>query len=62
MILLKQILKNNIIFFLDNDDSDNFCSVPLPPQQPMADENATCAQRCFIVCVSQVNIILSHYN
>uniref|UniRef100_A0AAG5DD72 RRM domain-containing protein n=1 Tax=Anopheles atroparvus TaxID=41427 RepID=A0AAG5DD72_ANOAO len=28
-----------------------FCSVPLPPPQPMANANAEVAQRCFIVCI-----------
>lgn len=35
------------------DDSDSFCSVQLPSTQQLADENAICAQRCFIVCVPQ---------
>jgi hypothetical protein len=32
----------------------------LPPQQPLADKTATCAQRCFVVCVPKalpVNIL-----
>lgn len=31
------------------DNQDNFCSVPLPPKQPMASINSRVAQRCFIV-------------
>lgn len=37
-----------------NDDqgsrrSNRYCSVDLPDPQPLANPNATCAQRCFIV-------------
>lgn len=28
----------------------NYCSVPLPPAQPMANLNTRVAQRCFVVC------------
>lgn len=34
-----------------SDRDTSFCSVPLPPPQPMANPNAEVAQRCFIVCI-----------
>lgn len=39
----------------NDEPNDSFCSVTLPPIAAIADENAAVAQRCFIVCVSQVN-------
>lgn len=34
-----------------NSDVDrNYCSIPLPPLQPMASPTSKVAQRCFIVC------------
>uniref|UniRef100_A0A8W7PWR0 RRM domain-containing protein n=1 Tax=Anopheles coluzzii TaxID=1518534 RepID=A0A8W7PWR0_ANOCL len=37
--------------FNGNDREAAFCSVPLPPPQPLANANAEVAQRCFIVCI-----------
>lgn len=36
------------------NSSENFCSVQLPPTQPMALSSAPCAQRLFIVCSPHV--------
>lgn len=33
---------------------DNLCSVALPPPSQLAYAGSVCAQRCFLVCVSQV--------
>lgn len=41
----------------NDDQNDSFCSVKLPPIAAIADENSPVAQRCFIVCVSQVNTL-----
>ena len=38
-------------------DSSNLCSVALPPPAPLAYSGTACAQRCFLVCVSQVKLI-----
>lgn len=35
-------------------DSNNLCSVALPPPSQLAYAGSVCAQRCFLVCVSQV--------
>lgn len=40
--------------FYGNSNDTNFCSVPLPPTQPMAQSSASCAQRLFIVCSPHV--------
>lgn len=40
--------------FYGNSNDTNFCSVPLPPTQPMAQTSASCAQRLFIVCSPHV--------
>lgn len=45
----------------NDEPNDSFCSVTLPPIAAIADENAAVAQRCFIVCVSQVNQIITFY-
>jgi hypothetical protein len=39
--------------FDTNSSSSTFCSVNLPPAQPMSKET-TCVQRCFIVCSPHV--------
>lgn len=49
---------DTVFSFNNNGNSEQFCSVPLPPQTAMVDENTPVAQRCFIVCVSQVCFIL----
>lgn len=41
----------------NDEPNDSFCSIKLPPVAPIADENSPVAQRCFIVCVSQVNTL-----
>lgn len=35
-------------------DNNNLCSVALPPPAQLAFAGSACAQRCFLVCVSQV--------
>lgn len=40
---------------LDGWDNNNLCSVTLPPPGQLAYAGSVCAQRCFLVCVSQVS-------
>lgn len=40
---------------MDGWDNNNLCSVTLPPPAQLAFAGSVCAQRCFLVCVSQVN-------
>jgi hypothetical protein len=42
------------LFNNGNGSGANFCSVNLPPPQPLAPSQAQCAQRCFIVCTPHV--------
>lgn len=37
-------------------DNNNLCSVSLPPPAQLAYASSVCAQRCFLVCVSQVQV------
>lgn len=46
----------------NDEPNDSFCSVKLPPMVETADENSPVAQRCFIVCVSQVNTFLIFFD
>lgn len=36
--------------YFNNNNGANYCSVNLPTPQALASPQATCAQRCFIVC------------
>lgn len=43
---------------MDGWDNNNLCSVTLPPPAQLAYTGTVCAQRCFLVCVSQVMTII----
>lgn len=48
---------NSDNLFYPNDGGsakEPFCSVRLPDAAPLAGHSATCAQRCFVVCVPKV--------
>lgn len=53
--LLDGCASSSMMMGIKQEGRDNFCSAKLPAPQPLASPNATCAQRCFIVCSPHVS-------
>lgn len=55
--LLDGCATSSMMMGKQQEGRDNFCSAKLPAPQPLSSPNATCAQRCFIVCSPHVSWI-----